>query len=215
MSTSLLTLRTRTRRYLNEVTASRWTDAELTAFVNEGIRFTQSEIDRANPDYFLRVTTFTASAGSYQAALPSTIWGHRLRNVQFYENSTVPTGLPTRVQPGQLEWIYQNQHYAGVPKVYYPLAGYLLWAPLLQYDSVFRFIYAKKENDLVDDVDPVDAISDEYTDIIAIYAAILAMESRNIPTGTYQNLLARKIAQMANDCQSTDPLIIPQQGIDD
>jgi len=215
MSTTLATLRARTQRYLNDTDGSRWTTATVNAFINEGIRFTQSEIDRANPDYFLRECTFTASAGSSEAAFPSTIWGHRFRNVQFYEGSTVATGTPQRVQPGQLEYIYENLTYSGKPVVYYPMAGYMLWAPLLQKDSTFRFVYAKKEGDLSSDTDALDAIPDEYSDIVSIYAAVLALETRNIQSGAIRSILERRIQHMQNDSQPTDPFIIPQQGIDD
>ena len=141
MSTTLSTLRARTRRYLDETTADRWTDTAVDAYVNEGIRFAQSEIDMANPDYFLRESTFTAAGGTSEAAFPSTIYGHKIRNVQLYEDSTTATGMPYRLQPGQLEWIYQNQHYSGRPEVYYPFAGYMIWGPLLQNDSTFKFVY--------------------------------------------------------------------------
>ena len=215
MSTTLSTLRDRTRRYLDESTAGRWTDANVNAYINEGIRFLQSELDRANPDYFLRVCTFSASANSYQAALPSTIYGHRIRNVQFYENTLSAVGNPYRVQPGQLEWIYENLDYSGQPAVYQTMAGYILWAPLLQYDSTFRFVYGKKEADLSADTDTLDAISDEYTDIISIYAAILAKESKEIPTGGLRAILERRLMHMANDSQPIDPFIIPQVQIDE
>lgn len=95
------------------------------------------------------------------------------------------------------------------------MAGYMLWAPLLQYDSTFRFVYAKKEADLSADTDTVDAISDEYTDIISIYAAILAKESKEIPTGGLRAILERRVLQMSNDSQPTDVLVLPQVSIDD
>ena len=123
-------------------------------------------------------------------------------------------GNPYRVQPGQLEWIYENLDYSGQPTVYQTMAGYILWAPLLQYDSTFRFVYSKKEANLSADTDTVDAISDEYTDIVAIYAAILAKESKEIPTGGLRAILERRVMQMANDSQPTDPFIIPQVNID-
>lgn len=214
MSTTLATLRARVRRYLDESSADRWSNANLDAYINEGIRFAQSEIDRANPDHFLRVATFTASGGSYEAAFPSTIFGGKIRNVQFYPGSTVATGLPDRVEPGQLEWILQNSYYSGKPRAYYPLAGYMLWAPMIESNSTFRFIYAKKEADLSADSDTLDAINDEHSDIIALYAAIMAKESKEIPSGGLRDILRQKLMQMQNDVQSVDPMIIPQVRID-
>jgi hypothetical protein len=214
MSTTLSTLRARVRRYLDESTADRWTNANLNAYINEGIQFTQAEVDRANPDYFLRVCTFTAAQGDTEAAIPSTILGHRIRNMQYYLGSTAATGQPNRVEPGQLEWILQNQYYSGIPRAYYQMAGYLEWAPMVESTSTFRFIYAKKEATLSSDTDTVDAISDEHTDIAAIYAAILAKESKEIPTGGLRELLQRRIMNMRDGAQPVDPLIIPQVKID-
>ena len=215
MSTTLSTLRARARRYLDETTADRWTDAQVNAYINEGIRFAQSEIERANHDYFLRECTFTASAGTTEAAFPSTIYGHQIRNVQVFESSTVASGLPVRMQPAQLEWVYENQYYSGRPKGYYPLAGYMIWAPMLQSTCTFRFVYNKKEADLSADTDTVDAISDEFTDIIALYAAAIALELKNIPSGAVRAILERRLQQMRGDATPIDPIVIPQIGVDD
>lgn len=215
MSTTLSTLRSRVRRYLDESTADRWTNANLNSFINEGIRFAQAEIDRANPDYFLRESTFTASAGTSEAALPSTVYGHRIRNLWIYPSSTVATGIPYRLTPGQHEWIIQNQYYSGNTTFsYYPYAGYIVWAPMLTYTSTFKYVYSKKEADLSADTDTVDAISDEYTDIIAVYAAILAYESKNIPSGGLMNILNVKLNNMRSASMASDPLTIPQVSID-
>ena len=214
MSTTLSALRARVRRYIDEATAARWTDVALNAYINEGIRFAQAEIDRSNPDYFLRTSTFTAAVGETEAAFPSTIYGHRIRSVQHFRGSTVATGQPGRVDPAQLEWIQQNQYYSGDPLGYYNLAGYVIWAPMLDATSTFRFVYSKKEADLSADVDTVDAISDEHTDIIALYAAVLAKEAKEIPSGGTRDLLNRQLMNMRNTTQPVDPVIIPQVRID-
>ena len=216
MSTTLSALRSRVRRYLDESSEGRWSNTDINAYINEGIRFAQAEVDRSNQDYFLRESTFTASAGTTEAALPSTVLGHRIRTIWTFPRSTVATGLPYRVTPGQLEWIFQNQYYsADYPDSYYPYAGYITWAPMLSATATFKFIYAKKEADLSADTDTIDAISDEYTDIVALYAAIMAKEAKDIPTGGLRDLLGRKIIQMRGEAQPGDPIVIPQQGIDD
>ena len=70
---------TRTRDYLDESTSDRWTDAELTRYINQGLRQVQSQLQAANEDYFLRVETATAAAGAYELAFPADIWGNKLR----------------------------------------------------------------------------------------------------------------------------------------
>ena len=215
MSTSLSTLRTKVRRYIDESTADRWTDAELNAFINEAIVFVQGEIESSNPDWFLRVETFTASAGSDQAALPSDIWGNCLRSLYAYPNSTVATGKGYRVPPGQLEWILGNIYYsADTPDNYSMLAGYIRWAPILAYTTCFRYVYALKETPLSADSDNMGRISDEHADLVAMYAAIIAYEKIGADTRWLNTRLERGLQQMRSDVTPTDPITIPQQQID-
>jgi hypothetical protein len=135
--------------------------------------------------------------------------------MQFYQGSTVATGQAYRVQPGQLEYVMENLNTsANAPDVYTPLAGYLMWAPLINKTGTFRFIYAKKEDELSADTDELTVISDEHSDIVALYAAVLAKESKEIHSGGLRATLERKLLQMSNDVQSTDTLVIPQRKID-
>jgi hypothetical protein len=215
MATSLAILRAKVRRYIKESTADRWTDADLNAFINEGIVFVQGEIESANPEWFLRIETFTASAGSYQAALPADIWGNRLRSVQAYPNATTPAGVGYRVPPGQLEWILENIYYsASTPDNYSMLAGYIRWAPLLSYNSCFRYVYALKETPLTADSDNMGRISDEHADLVAIYASIIAISVVNGNTASLENRLTRGLMKMRSDVVPSDPLTIPQVQID-
>lgn len=214
MSTNLSTLRTRTRRYIGETTADRWTDSEVDAYINEGIRSLQSEIETANPEWFLRVETFTASADVYQAAMPSNIFGGRLRELVQYDNSTVASGEPNIVKPAQSEWVYQNLYYSGIPLGYTMFAGYLQWAPMLQYASTFRYVYSKAESTLTGDTDVLDRIIDQHTDAICLYAAILAQSRFGFDVSVWSALYERKLNQMRNDVQPTDTFVVPQQEID-
>lgn len=215
MSTSLSTLRTKVRRYIDEASADRWTDAELNAYINEAITFIQGEIDAANPDWFLRIETFTASAGSNQAALPADIWGNRLRSLYAYPNSTAATGMGTRVPPGQLEWILENIYYsANTPDNYSMLAGYIRWAPMIAYDSTFRYVYSLKETALSADDSNMGRIADEHADLVAMQAAIIAYEKVGADTRWISNRLERGLQQMRSDVTPSDPITIPQVSID-
>lgn len=214
MSTSLATLLTQTRDYIDETTASRWTDAELTRYVNQGLNQVQSQIQAANEDYFLRVEVATAAAGAYELAFPSNIWGNKMRAVYYYENSTVATGVGYKVPPASLEQVYDNLDASGRPAGYTNHAGFLRWAPLLQYTGTFRFIYALKETALSATAQNLAQIADEHTDCIALYAGIMARQKVGAPTKELADTYKYRMGQILNDVQPTDPVTFYQTPID-
>ncbi len=215
MSTTLTTLLAQVRDYIDEPTADRWTDAELTRYINQGMRQVQSTIESANSDYFLRVEVATASAGSSELALPADIYGTRLRALFHYPQSTVATGQAYRMEPLPLENVYKNMHSSGTPEGYCLHAGYLRWAPMLQYAGAFRFIYSMKETALSDGADIIGQIADEHTDCIALYAAIMAIGKVGGNIAHLQGMYNTRMQQIKWDVQPTNPLRIPQVGIDD
>lgn len=215
MSTSLATLLTQTRDYIDESSASRWTDAELTRYVNQGLNQVQSQIQAANEDYFLRVETATAAAGEKELSFPSSIWGNKLRAVYCYPNSTVASGTPYKVPPASLEQVYDNlDASATAPGGYTHHAGFIRWAPLLTYASCFRFVYALKETALSATAQNLAQIADEHTDCIALYAGIMARQKVGAPTKELSEMYRLRMGQILNDVQPTDPVTFYQTPID-
>lgn len=218
MSTSLSTLLTQTRDYLDESAADRFSQAELRRYVNQGMRQVQSQIQQANEDYFLRVEVATAASGSYELAFPADIWGNKLRALWYYENTVSASGVGYRVEPDSLENVYANIHVSGRPSCYTYHAGFLRWAPMLQYNSTFRFVYAMKETEFATDgsadSNNLGQIADEHTDCIALYAAILARLKIGAPVTDMYALYNQRMRQIMDDVQPTDPYKIPQQAID-
>jgi hypothetical protein len=208
-------LLTRTRDYLDEGSADRWPDAELTRYINQGMRQVQSQIQAANEDYFLRVETATAASGAYELAFPSDIWGNKLRGLWFYDNTVSASGTAYRVEPAPLEVIYSNLNSSGIPTDYTYHAGFLRWAPMLANTSTFRFIYAMKETELTTGTDTIGQIADEHTDCISLYAAIMARGRIGADTRELTAMYNLRMSQIQNDVQPTDPFHIPQRRIDD
>ena len=216
MSTNLSTLRSKVRRYIDESTADRWSNSDLDAFINEAVVFVQGQIEQRNKEWFLRVETFTASAGSYQAALPSDIWGNHLRAMYVYPSATVATGVGYKVEPASIEWVLDNASVSGDTGFGYALlAGYLLWSPMLSSNSTFRYVYSMKETQLTGDNSNLGRIADAHADIVAMYAAIIAYETIGADTQWLNVRLERALRQMSTDVQSYDPLTIPQVAVDD
>jgi hypothetical protein len=203
-----------TRYYLDEGTASRWSDAELTSYINQGLRQVQSQIQAANEDYFIRVEVATAVSGSYQLAFPSDIWGNKIRGVWFYDNVTAVGGKPYRLEPAPVESVYSQMYISGIPCMYTYHAGFIRWAPVSQNNGTFRFIYSMKENALVNGVDVLAQIADEHTDCISLYAGIIARDKVGAPTQELKAIYATRMQQITNDVQPTDPVTTPQWNID-
>ena len=214
MSTSLTTLLTKTRDLLDETTADRFTDAELTRYVNQGLRQVQSQIQTANEDYFLRVETATAAKGSYELAFPADIWGNKLRGLWYYDNTVSASGTPYRVEPSSLEDVYANLNLTGTPTSYTYHAGFLRWCPVLTNIGTFRFIYAMKETELSAGTDTLGQVADEHTDCISLYAAILARTRIGADTKQLYDFYNQRMNQIMNDVQPLDPFILPQAAID-
>jgi len=216
MPISLATLLTNTRDYLDEATASRWSDAELTRYVNQGLVQVQSQIQAANEDYFLRVEVATAASATYELAFPANIWGNKLRALYFYDNQVSAVGKPTKVYPAAaLESIYDNLNASGLPSAYTMHAGFLRWSPLLENGGAFRFIYALKETPLVGTADNIAQIADEHTDCISLYAALMARQKVGAPTKDIAEMYKARMQQITNDVQPTDPIVFRQVRIDD
>lgn len=217
MSTSLGTLLTMTRDHLDESSADRWTQAELRRYINQGVRYVQGQIEGASQSYFLRVETATAAPGVYQLALPTDIWGTKLRALYYYAGSEA-SGTPYKVQPGALEDIYNNLDQSGTPSKYALHAGFLRWMPMLDTTGCFRFIYSMQETpfatDGSDDTNNLGQIADEHTDVIAMYAALTAKNKVGADTRPIVDMFKTRMEQILFDVQPSDPVRIPQVRID-
>jgi len=214
MSTSLTQLLAQTRDYLDESAADRWSDAELTRYINQGLRQVQSQIQAANDDYFLRVEVATAASGTYELAFPSDIWGNKLRGLWYYDNSDSATGTPYKVLPAPLELVYALLNESGIPQRYTYHAGFIRWAPVLANNGAFRFIYAMKETALSSASDVLGQIADEHTDCIALYAAIMARGKVGAPSEYLADMYKMRMQQIKDDVQPVDPILIPSERID-
>jgi len=216
MSTKLSDLLTATRDRIDETTANRWSDAELTRYINKRVGWLQSRIETFNSDFFLRVETATAAAGENSIGLPADMRGSKIRAIRVFENASVASGQGSRIEPGTLQYVYDNQYVSGTPQKYTMMAEQLKWAPSLQSDSFFRFVYSVKESPLTGDNSTLEYINDEHVDLISDGAAIDAL----IKTGAWDNvnglqgIIKDRLLEVSEDVQTSDPIMIPQEDID-
>lgn len=216
MTTTLSTLITNVRDRIDEVSASRWTDLEITRYINTRVKWLSSRIETFNSDFFLRVETATAAAGSTSMGIPSDILGSKVRSIRVYEGSTVASGQGSRIEPGELQYVYDNQYVSGTPKKYTMMAGQIKWAPTLGSNSFFRFVYSVRESPLTGNNSSLEYIHDEHTDIISDAAAIDCL----IKTGAWSNvnglqgIIKDRLLEVSEDVQPTDPIMMSQPDID-
>lgn len=64
-------------------------DDELMGYINEGIDFCESKIHSLYEDYFLSREAITLVSGTDEYALPTSIYGHKVRAVVYKNGSTV------------------------------------------------------------------------------------------------------------------------------
>jgi hypothetical protein len=217
MSTKLSDILLSVRDRIDEDTANRWSDVELTRYINQRVTWVQSRIETFNGNFFLRVETATAAVGDNSIGLPSDIIGARLRSIRIYEGETSATGQGSRIEPGTLQYIYDNQYLNGTPKKYIMMSGQLKWAPSLQSNSFFRFIYSVKESPLTGANSTLEYIRDEHVDVISNGAAIDAL----IKVGAFDtinglnSIIKDRLIEISEDVQPTDPIIFDQPDIDD
>jgi hypothetical protein len=114
--------------------------------------------------------------------------------------------------------VYENLDWSGTPESYVLHAGFLRWAPMLQNQGTFRFVYSMQETpfatDGSDDTNNLGQIADEHTDVIAMYAAITAKNKVNAEAKNLADMFKTRMEQILFDVQPDDPFIIPQVTID-
>jgi hypothetical protein len=117
-----------------------------------------------------------------------------------------------------LEWVYENLEHSGLPESYVLHAGFVRWAPILEKTGCFRFVYSMKETpfgtDGSDDNNNLGQISDEHTDVIAMYAAITAKRKVKADATWITDLFKTRMEQIVFDVQPSDVGVIPQVQID-
>ena len=108
LTVSLLTLRTLVRRRTDQVNATQVEDAELTGFINVGMRHYVRQLVTANPDFYVLETSLNTTSGTYEYALPAGFI--QLRGVDKVEGDH-------RYTVHGFTWVDRNRWRASRPRV--------------------------------------------------------------------------------------------------
>lgn len=115
MSDTLLSMRTKVRRRLDESTARFWTDADLNEWINEGAR----EVAR-RAETLQATTNISSVADTQQYSLPSNVF--RVHRVEFTRDPSRSTALEYR-DFNTMDSIWWGSHYMSPGDPYW----YTMW----------------------------------------------------------------------------------------
>jgi len=194
VATTLAQLRTRVRYFVRDPNTKTFQDAELDIYINEAQKEVAAFLCKNEGDFLLREATTTLVQGTTDYHYPSDIFGRNIRALYAYGTDPVTY---VKVQRGTLEEVYD----AGMVQDTYPsryvcLDGYFKVGPPPD-DSGYTLLiaYIRQPTDLASGTDVMDS-DDEFKELIAVSAAIRALETRGgkesveLLAGRQQALLA-------------------------
>lgn len=201
MSQTLADILAVTRRHLNEPSAIQWTDAELVAYINDGQRFLVSEIIQFNPDYFLSRATASCVANQAAYATPADLHGGKIREMWVKDTGGTLRAPVRMVTPDKANAASVSG--TGLPSMFARVKGGFILSPLPD---------AAYELEMWYDAAPVDytagstgtesAYSGAENEVVSLWAAIKAKNSRGEDTTRLEKLLSVVQPQATRDSES-------------
>jgi len=176
MATTLAQLRTRVRYFVRDPDSKTFLDAELDIYINEAQLEVAAFLCKNEGDFLLREATTTLTQAQVDYHYPSDIFGRNIRALYVY--GADPTCY-VKVERGTLEEVYATGMTQDTyPTKYVCLDGYFKVGPPPDSSGYTMMIaYIRQPTALVSGADVMDA-DDEFKELIAVSAALRAMEPR-------------------------------------
>lgn len=175
MSTTLSSLRSRTRYFLDELASAgvTWLSAELNQYINDAEQWLWSELCKTDDSFGLREGTATLVQAQTEYNYPSDMLGRNVRSLYAYTTGTDPQ---KKVDKGTYEQVMaEGTSQVEYPYKYCPMDGYFKVGPPPDNSGyTLRIAYTRQPTALSSDVDVMDS-DDEYAALIACQAALLAL----------------------------------------
>lgn len=197
MSTTLATLRTKTRINLDDASGLNWSDAIIDSHINDALRAIWTLLCDSDEAFGQREATATMVDGQADYPFPADIFGRRIRALYAYDAATDDW---SEIKKAGLEEVVEE----GMTKVDSPyrfctLDGYLkLGPPPGSAANTLRIFYTRQPTVLTAATDTMDA-DDEYAEAIACDAAIRA----RLPKGGDVTALTMKKAELMAEAQKS------------
>ena len=176
MSTTLATLRTKTRIFLDDPNARNWTDAVIDTHINDAQRGLWVTLSDQDGSFGLREATATMVDGQSDYPFPADILGRRIRKLYAYDSVTDDW---EEVVEGSLEEVIaEGMTEVDNPYKYCTFDGYFkVGPPPSSAANTLRVVYTRQPTQLSAATDSMDS-DDEYAEIISCDAAIRAMRTK-------------------------------------
>lgn len=175
MSTTLSSLRSKTRYFLDETATAgvTWLNAELNQYINDAERWLWAELCKVDDSFGLRESTATLVQAQTDYLYPSDIQGRDIRSLYVYTTGSDPW---KKVEKGSYEEVLaQGNTQTTYPYKYCPMDGYFKTGPPPDASGyTLRIAYTRQPTAMSADVDTMDS-DDEYGALIACQAALLAL----------------------------------------
>lgn len=197
------------RFYLNETSGEGfYKNVDLDRLINQAIRKVNAELARHAPDLFTIAQTFPTQAGVKSYALPEDFRRlRRLEHAPSEEEITKLEGLPFPDTERGHEWPFDGR---GKPRRFVLRAKQYDLLPIPDGVYTLRLYYDQLQPDLSED-DEVPTTPEEWHDMIALWAAILALPAN---ADSYLELLALYRERQGDlvtalfDRKGTTPLVV-------
>lgn len=199
---TLANILTVVRRHLNEPTAIQWTDAELTAFINDGQRFLVSELLQYNPDYQMIRATTPCVIGQDTYPNPLDLFGAKTRRIWITDTAgslryEMMQTTPEKVMTGAAADV-------GMPTHYCYIRGGFMVNPIPDAAYVMEMWYNADPPEFDSSVTTTVSLFDrQENEVVALWAAVKAKNSRGENTDRLTQLLEPVLSQVRT-AASTD-----------
>lgn len=146
---TLLALRNAVRDFIDEDDEARWTDTELTVYINSAYKFLVAEINNSEATYYEKLGTVTTSADTETASLPTDFAG---TIINFTDDNGVPLRYTSKNSMVRNRFNTTNQKpssydfFGGESAIFYP-------TPDAIYSFPITYLYAPA--DLSGDLDTI------------------------------------------------------------
>jgi hypothetical protein len=195
---TLLTIRTDVRNRLDEVSARRWTDAELNNWINEGLR----DVARRSETILSYYTNIALVPNVAKYSMPTdVIRVHRLEFVPVGSSQTYPIQLSTYQEMDQV-WGVSQQIQRSYP-YYAVLWGFapnitIQFYPVPSQAGELNIYYYRLPTTLVNDID-VAEIPAGWEDLVEVYCEYVALrKDRDVRWQDSKTLYETSLQNMIN-----------------